>query len=106
ALLQYPFSSATSYLDLYKRPAESLQMWDGITERRPFVGFYAPDFHQSVDIGGTVRLRVPPASEVMRFARDHIITHTAFSGRLEADKSIVYDAIRNGHLYVSLDSLG
>jgi hypothetical protein len=105
SLLYYPLNSAAAYLELYERPFGALQMWDEITQGRRFVGIYAPDFHQSVYIGDHVRLHAPSASQVMRFARDHIVSHVAFSGWLETDKEIVYDALRAGHLYVSLDIL-
>ena len=105
AALDYPLNTLSAYLDLYDRPGEALRRWDAVTAKRKFVGLYAPDFHQNVYVGNA-RLHVPPAAEVMQFARNHILAGTAFTGDARHDKSIVYEAIATGRLYVSIDGLG
>lgn len=105
-LILYPFNRAQAYLALVPDPPSLTTGWDAITRQRRFVGTYGPDFHQSLRLVRSIALHWPPASEVMRFARDHIVSATPFVGTLEADKAMVIDAIRRGHLYIGLDIMG
>jgi hypothetical protein len=101
-----PFDRAAAYLTLGVHPTSSLRLWDTIGQSRRFVGIYAPDIHQSIEVGGGRRVAFPPAGEIMRLASDHILSTVPFQGEFEADRSILYDAFREGHLYVAIDQLG
>lgn len=100
-----PFDRASAYLTLGVHPTSSLRLWDTIGQSRPFVGIYAPDIHQSIELGGGRGMAFPPAGEIMRIASDHILSTVPFQGEFEADRSILYGAFREGHLYVAVDQL-
>ena len=106
AIALLPFDRMKAYLELWSDNAPTLRIWDTMTQRRRFVGVYAPDIHQSIELWADKRWDFPPAAEIMRIARNHIVSDVPMSGDFEADKSLVYRAIGDGHLYVSLDVLG
>lgn len=106
ALALLPFNRMGAYLELGTDNAPTLRIWDRMTQRRRFVGVYAPDLHQSIELWHGRSLAFPPAAEIMRIGRNHIVSRVPLSGDLEADRALVYRAISNGRLYVSLDVLG
>jgi len=106
AFAALPFRPMAAYLELGGRPASALAKWDHITRTRRFVGLYAPDIHQAIELSDDWKIPFPPARDIMRIARDHIVTPTPFTGRHEEDAPLVYDALRAGHVFVSLDVLG
>ncbi len=106
AIAALPFRPIAAYLELGGRPASALAKWDQITRTRRFVGLYAPDIHQAIELSDDWKIAFPPARDIMRIARDHIVTPAPFTGRQNEDASLVYDALRAGHVFVSLDVLG
>lgn len=106
AIAMLPFNRMKAYLELGTENSATLRIWDTMTQRRRFVGVYAPDVHQSIELWAGKRWAFPPAAEIMRIARNHIVSDVPMSGDFEADRSLVYGAIAEGHLYVSLDVLG
>lgn len=106
AIAILPFDRMRAYLELGTDNAPALRIWDKMTQRRRFVGVYAPDIHQSIELWAGRRWAFPPAAEIMQIARNHIVSDVPMTGDFEADRSLVYDAVNDGHLYVSLDVLG
>lgn len=106
AIALLPFNRMGAYLELGADNAPTLRIWDRMTQQRRFVGVYAPDLHQSIELWRGQSLVFPPAAEIMRIARNHIVSSVPLSGDFQTDRALVYRAIRDGHLYVSLDVLG
>jgi hypothetical protein len=71
------------------------------------VGIAGIDAHQ---IGWRVRGRVPlrlmSYARSFRYLRTHVLAEAPLSGSLEQDRSLVFDALRSGRCYMSVDSLG
>ena len=105
ALFYYPFNTPAAYMELYHYPAKTLSLWDAETRQRSFVGIYAPDMHQAIEIGSQYKLPFPKAADLLGFAADHVLTTAPLSGDLATDKAALYDAIARGHLYVAMDVL-
>lgn len=105
AAFYYPFSARLALLQLIHREDDTLSLWDAITKTRRFTGIYAPDFHQAVHFPFHVVWRFPKAADVMPLAHDHIVTQEEMNGHFAHDKSLVYEALRGGHVYVALDGL-
>lgn len=105
AVSMLPVNRMAGYLELGTEAAPALRIWDRISQERRFVGLYAADLHQAIELWGDETVVFPPAEDVMRIARNHIVSAKAFSGEFTADSALVYGAIRAGHLYVALDVL-
>ncbi|MFI5305179.1 MAG: hypothetical protein ACHQYP_10355, partial [Nitrospiria bacterium] len=105
-IVYYPLNSSAGFLQLYKRPNDTLRDWDRRTLRRNFVGIFAPDFHQAIKISRNFKIPFPGADKVLPIAHDHIVLKSPFTRNFSEDKKSLYDAIRRGHLYISMDILG
>jgi len=105
-IVYYPLNSSAGFLQLYKRPDDTLRDWDRRTLRRNFVGIFAPDFHQAIKISPNFKIPFPGADKVLPIAHDHIVLKSPFTRDFSEDKKSLYDAIRKGHLYISMDILG
>lgn len=106
AVAMLPVNRMAGYLELGTKAEPALRIWDRITRQRRFVGLYGADLHQAIELWGEEKMVFPPAGDVMRIARNHIVSARPFSGDFTADSALVYDAIRAGHLYVGVDVLG
>lgn len=106
SLIYYPFNPTAAFMELYKRPVEVLREWDRRNQEHRFIGITAPDFHQSVRIGRDYKIRFPKADKVMPIAHNHVIMRTPFSGNISHDRKILFEALQNGHVYISMDLLG
>ena len=105
ALIYCPFNFPAAIMQLYQYPADALKMWDEQTSQRHFTGIYASDAHQSIRVWGRHLFKFPKAVDVLPVAHDHIILTTPFSGDFSQDKPRLYEAIRQGRLYFSIDTL-
>jgi len=103
--LYYYLNKPAGFLQIYQRPVDALKMWDDLTAKRHFIGVYAPDVHQSIRLWGRHFFRFPRAEDVIPIAHDHVILRVPFTGVFDKDKSLLLDAIKQGRIYVSVDSL-
>jgi hypothetical protein len=105
-LLYYPFNRPAAWLELYRHPTKALGQWDDKNKTRPHIGIYASDFHQAIEVTHHIKIPFPKVDSILPIAHDHIVMRNAFTGDFAADKKAVYDAVREGHLYFSLDLVG
>ncbi|GAB4066952.1 hypothetical protein KHC28_17370 [Ancylobacter sonchi] len=105
-VLLYPFRREAAFLTVYDAPEAGLQRWDAVNATRPFVGTYGPDFHQSIGLVGSLKLHWPPAGDLMRFARDHVLLDRPLATEAPVARGQVLGGIGRGHLYVSVDLVG
>ncbi|MFT4913212.1 MAG: hypothetical protein ACI9YM_001804 [Brevundimonas sp.] len=105
AVALLPVNRTAAYLELGRSAGSPFDIWDGVGKKRKFVGLYAPDFHQCLEIINDRCFAFPRARDIMGLVRNHILTRTPFTGDAAVDRQTVYAAIAAGHLYVSLDVL-
>lgn len=88
-------------------PSSNVAEWDRLCRLRRVVGIAGIDAHQ---IGYRVRERVPVRlmsyARSFRYLRTHVLCPEPLSGSLEHDRALVFDALRAGCCYMSVDSLG
>jgi hypothetical protein len=104
-LVDYPINTPYAYLQMYHYPAETLRRWDDVIRKRGYVGIFAPDFHQRVNLWGDHYLLFPKAEDMLPLAHDHIVTPKPFAHLFAQDKAAIYGAIKAGHVYVAMDSM-
>jgi len=88
-------------------PARNLRAWDDLCSRRRVVAIGGIDAHQfGKRIGPVVPLRLMAYHRSFRYIRTHVLCAEPLSGELEHDRGQVYEALREGRCYISVDSLG
>ncbi|MBI1819064.1 MAG: PHP domain-containing protein [Nitrospirae bacterium] len=105
SLLYYPFNSNAALMALYERPEETIREWDRRNQSQNIIGIFAPDFHQAVRITRNYKFPFPEVEKVLPIAHDHLLLKAPFSGKFQEDKEALYEALRQGHLYFSMDIL-
>src|SRR3954447_20611870 len=87
-------------------PVENVVEWDRMCLSRRVVALGGLDAHQiGVRFRGRVPLRLMGYARSFRQLRTHVLCSALPSGSLEADRALVYDALREGRCYIAVDAL-
>jgi hypothetical protein len=111
ALLTYTLRPAETLGALVGHPRGVLDRWDSLAAQRRIVGLVAVDAHQRFGFGpgrepdaGPVLLRVPSYEASFRSFAVHVELPAAPSGEAVRDAQRVLQAMREGHVYTTLDA--
>ena len=87
-------------------PQRNLDEWDRLCERRRLVAIGGVDAHQfGLKVGPYVPLRLMSYRRSFSHLRTHVLTERLPTGRLDADRTQVLAALREGRCYLAVDSL-
>lgn len=87
-------------------PRENLEQWDRLCRSRRCVALGGIDAHQiGLRIGRFVPLRLMSYKRSFRHLHTHLLCERPLTGKLDADREILYSALRAGHGYIAIDSL-
>jgi hypothetical protein len=87
-------------------PVENVVEWDRMCLSRRVVALGGLDAHQiGVRFRGRVPLRLMGYARSFRQLRTHVLCSALPCGSLEADRALVYDALREGRCYIAVDAL-
>ena len=112
ALLTYPIRGKETLVALLDRPTGVLERWDDLTQRRRVVAVAGADAHARIgfrsfgepyDSGRSLHL---PSYERMFQVFSNALPDITLSGDAAVDAAIVLAAIRDGHVYSTIDGLG
>jgi len=99
AILSYAFPAF-----LLRGPLpRTLARWDLLTRERRVVGIGELDNHDTLKRFLGLNLSVFPYARVFRLIRTHVLTTGPLSGNSRDDIATLFDALRNGRVYVALD---
>jgi hypothetical protein len=99
AILSYAFPAF-----FLRGPSPStLARWDLLTQERRVVGIGELDNHDTLKRVLGANLSIFPYTRVFRLIRTHILTTGPLSGNSRNDITALFDALRNGRVYVALD---
>jgi hypothetical protein len=111
-LLTYPFRPVETLGALLDRPQEALTRWDRVTAERRVVAIAGADAHarlgyrQATDPYEDVVLARWPGYDVsFRAFVNHLILRQPLTGDASGDAETVLEALRDGQLFTSIDSL-
>jgi hypothetical protein len=87
-------------------PRRNLREWDRLCQRRRVVAIGGLDAHQTgVRLPGGRVLTPLPNVRFFRMLRTHVLLDHAPARRLEEDRALVFNALREGRCYLARDSL-
>lgn len=82
----------------------TLQKWDELTRAgQRVVAIGNADAHGTEYRFGTLRRVIFPYEFLFRQVNTHLLVETPLSGDLEADRTLVWNALRHGHCFVAYD---
>jgi hypothetical protein len=111
ALLTYPIRGTETLVSLLDRPTGTMQRWDALTQRRRVVAVAGSDAHARIgfrsigepyDNGSSLHV---PAYERVFQTFGNALPDITLSGNADADAQSVIAAIREGHVYSTVDGL-
>ncbi|MFL5895283.1 MAG: PHP domain-containing protein [Thermoleophilaceae bacterium] len=87
-------------------PEDNLRQWDRLCRARRVVAIGGLDAHQfGVRIAGRVPIRAMSYRRSFRQLHTHVLTDRPLSRELEHDRSLVYEALREGRCYIAVDAV-
>ncbi|HEX4566713.1 MAG TPA: hypothetical protein VH138_08765 [Vicinamibacterales bacterium] len=109
--LGYFFRPGPALASLMDRPA-TLARWDALAARRPIVGLAAVDAHggvgqRSEDVSRSVAgtIGIPAYQASFRTLSNRVILDAPPTGDAARDARAIYDAIRKGSVFTTIDAL-
>ena len=109
SLLTYPLRRSATLATLLDRPEDLVNRWDGLLRRRPVVAVAAADAHARVGPGGdpygrSLSLHVPSYEQMFR-TLSISLPRVQLHGDAREDAHAVLEAIRQGHVFSSIDAV-
>ena len=90
---------------LVRPPERNLRAWDELCRTRRVVALGGIDAHQFGKRIGPVVVRLMGYRRSFSFIRTHVLCERSPSGELEADRALVYGALREGRCYIAVDAI-
>ena len=101
----YPIAPQRVLAPLLRWDTRAIETWDRLLAERRVSGWAGADAHGRIPIYRQYALPWPRYEDVLATVRNHLILAEPLDGRLDHDRALVWEALRNGSGYVSLDSL-
>jgi hypothetical protein len=87
-------------------PERNVREWERLCQERRTVAIGGLDAHQfGVRIGPVVPLRLMSYRRSFDQLRTHVLADAPLTGELDADRELVYGALREGRCYIAVDAI-
>lgn len=106
SFIMYPFNPKLSFVRLIRDPLDEINLWDRNNKLRPFVGVAGSEASARTIPLANYLIRFPGYQRIFEFMTNHIQTRSELTGSFISDRAKIFQAIKNGNLYFSLDSIG
>ncbi len=105
SLLIYPFNVKYAFLRLFNEPTQETVLWDQLNEQRPTWGFSGSDASaRAVPLPGAL-IKFPSYQKNFEITTNHVLLSSELTGQYQKDRDKIFQAMRNGQFYTSLDLL-
>ena len=105
SLFVYFFNPNLAILRLYKTPEEELNLWDQENSKRKLVGLFGHDATAKAVINSRLYFKFPSYQLLFSIGANHLLLESELIGEKQSDRAKIYQALKNGQLYFSLDIL-
>lgn len=95
--LIYPFNEDLAWLQLWKLPQDEIDLWDRLNQKRPTYGYAGADADGN---------SWTSYATLFSLVQTHILLKSELTGNFNNDQGKIYQALKNGHFYNSLDFIG
>ncbi|MBU1023282.1 hypothetical protein KKB99_03245 [bacterium] len=86
-------------------PEADMKKFDELCKERRIVGIGSTDAHSKIKLGYRCSFRFPDYKSMFNFVQTVIVTREPFNGDYEHDRGILFNALRNGNVYVGFGGL-
>lgn len=106
SLFIYPFNSQLSLVRLFSEPSEEIALFDRIAQKRDFVGFAGAEASARALPFSTYLIKFPSYRRMFDIMSNHVLLRSELTGNFAADRQKIFQALKSGQFYMSLDILG
>lgn len=106
SLFLYSFNPSMAFLNIYSNPDDELNLWDQLNKKQRVVGFAGNDTTAKVPLSDEKYLKFPSYETSFGLVSNHVLLQTELTGDYKKDKQKIFNALREGQFYMSLDFLG
>ncbi len=106
SLLFYPFNPRLSLVRLYRDPDDELKIFDQASLQKKCNLYLSSEATaKAVPITNWL-IKFPSYENVFNIASERLLLTSELSGKMENDKRSIFNALKSGSFYVSIDTLG
>lgn len=106
SLIIYPFNPRYAFLRLFREPVEETSLWDSLSRERPTLAFGGADASARAVPWANALLKFPSYQASMEITSNHVLLNSELTGNYSKDRQKIFNALKKGNFYVSLDLLG
>jgi hypothetical protein len=106
SLMFYPFNPKVSLLRLYRDPDDELRIFDQMSQKRKTNLYLSSEATaKAVPITNWL-IKFPSYENVFNIASERLLMTSELSSNMENDRRAIFNALKRGSFYVSIDTLG
>ena len=106
SLLFYPFNPRLALLRLYRDPDEELRIFDQMSQKKKLNLYLSSEATaKAVPITNWL-IKFPSYENVFNIASERLLMTSELSSNMENDKRAIFNALKAGSFYVTIDTLG
>jgi len=105
SFLIYPFNPELAFLRLFQRAEKEILLWEELNNERLRIAFAGTDAESRFNFLKTP-LKFPAYENLFKIVSNHILIRSELTGDYDKDQPKVFNAIKSGQFYLSLDMIG
>ncbi len=102
----YPFNPRYAFLRLFREPTAEVALWDQLSQERPTLAFSGADASARAIPWANMLVEFPSYQKSFEITSNHILLNSELTGNFPKDSQKIWQALKSGHFYLSLDLLG
>lgn len=106
SFLVYPFNPRYSFLRLFREPSEEIALWDQLSTNQNMLAFSGADASAKAVPWADYLLKFPSYQKSFEITSNHILLNSELTGSYTKDRLKIFNALKKGNFYLSLDLLG
>ena len=106
SLAIYPFNPRLAFLRLYTEPTDEIALLNKLSQQRRIVVYAGTEASARVIPLANYFVRFPSYKRSFEFMSNHVLLKSELTGSFNGDRAKIFNALKNGNFYLSLDMLG
>lgn len=105
SLFTYFFNPRHALIRLYLEPESEVALWDHLNEKQKMIGFAGHNTKSRATLWDGFRIPFPSYQSSFSFISNHVILKSELTGLVDRDQKKIFQALKKGQFYFSLDFL-
>lgn len=106
SLMIYPFNPRLALLRLYTEPTDEIALLDKVSPKRKIITFAGTEASAKALPLANYLVRFPSYKRTFEIMSNHVLLKSELTGSFNSDRTKIFNALKRGNFYLSLDMLG